>query len=161
MEAQATVETAELLPAIEPKPDYSHCRPEFAAQIITTSERARELAARSNAVQKARRESREAGIENVAVPEVNGAEEYIKERIKRTRRQIEMLDRQLNSECERTPCEHCHSDGVDAKAIKSIADAIAKLAEVERILSGRPLPGARRPGKEQAPRRTGNVSPLD
>jgi hypothetical protein len=73
-------------------------------------------------------------------PTDTGTDHYRVKRLLRTRRQIDMLDKQLEST-------------TDYKALKSIADAIARLSEIERLLAGRPLPGSNRPRSEK-PRRS-------
>ena len=60
------------------------------------------------------------------------ADEYTARRISVTRKQIRLLDDQLAS-C-RIP-----------KDLKAIADAIYRLSDLERQLSGRPLPGTLKP----------------
>ena len=75
-------------------------------------------------------------------------EEYRLKRLIRTREQLEMLDRQLDGE-------------TDPKHVKSLADAIARLSEVERNLAGRPLPGSRRPGREKPARTGATGGPID
>ena len=60
------------------------------------------------------------------------ADEYTARRISVTRKQIRLLDEQLAS-C-RIP-----------KDLKAIADAIYRLSDLERQLSGRPLPGTLKP----------------
>jgi len=63
--------------------------------------------------------------------------EYRLQRLARTREQIETLDAQLLA-----------TD--DPRAIKAITDSIRNLAEIERILAGRPLPGSHRPTKPKS-----------
>ena len=48
----------------------------------------------------------------------------------------------------------------DAAQVDRLASAIERLAEVERRLAGRPLPGSRRPGPEQPPAPPKAVAPL-
>jgi hypothetical protein len=79
-------------------------------------------------------------------------ESYLLDRIKRVRKQIDAMNSALDNAIE--------SPG-DGRAIKAITDALAKLQETERILSGRPLPGNRRPGKEPTMRAPATVTPLD
>lgn len=76
------------------------------------------------------------------------ADGYVEKRIRRVRQQIAALDEQL-SEC------------TAPRDIKALCDAIAKLADLERVLSGRPLPGQRRPGKDTPARRIASVTPLE
>lgn len=87
-------------------------------------------------------------IPAVPVTEVDG---YCKKRIRRVREQIEALNERLDAQIE----------SGDAKDLKALTDAIGRLAELERILSGRPLPGQRRPGRESLPKRAASVNPLE
>lgn len=77
-------------------------------------------------------EQRKSNPEQAVVLAVSNDDAYRLERLTRTRKQLEQLDEQLEGES-------------DPKAVKAIADAIARLSEVERILAGRPLPGSHRP----------------
>ena len=63
------------------------------------------------------------------------ADDYTQRRITVTRKQIRLLDDQLAS-C-RIP-----------KDLKAIADAIYRLSDLERQLSGRPLPGTLKPERK-------------
>jgi hypothetical protein len=110
-----------------------------------TPERAAELARRGHAMRKAEAEA----VKVMAVAndtlKVDG---YVAKRIVQVRRQIEGLNERLEA-------------AVDPKDIKALCDAISKLAELERVLAGRPLPGQRRPGKDAPTRRPATVSPLE
>jgi hypothetical protein len=75
-------------------------------------------------------------------------DKYTQDRIARTRRHIQGIDRQLEA-----------SD--DPKEIKSLCDALARLEEIERILSGRPLPGSRRPGRDKPTKSTPASGPIE
>lgn len=77
-----------------------------------------------------------------ALSDPNSEEGYRLERLIRTRKQLSQLDEQLEGE-------------TDPKAVKAICDAIARLAEVERILAGRPLPGSHRPSNKPSKPKTG------
>lgn len=63
--------------------------------------------------------------------------DYITKRIARARAQIERL-------------EDLALTLTDALDIERTARAVASWSELERVLSGRPLPGSRRPGKDRA-----------
>lgn len=63
-------------------------------------------------------------------------DEYVAARILRVRRQLGMLDSLLES-------------AKEARDIDRIASAISRLSELERVLSGRPLPGSRKPLAER------------
>ena len=81
------------------------------------------------------------------VPTDNPTDDYTVQRLARTRKQIEMLDEQLE-------------EAPDARAVKAIADALARLVEIERVLAGRPLPGSRRPGRERPAGPTDQLKPI-
>lgn len=100
-----------------------------------TKENAREMALRGRV--KAR-ENRLKRLQERLAPDAPTARNggYVAERIVCVRSQIEALDRRL-------------SKARTAKDIKFLADSIAKLCEVERVLSGRPLPGQLRPKNGQ------------
>ncbi len=66
------------------------------------------------------------------------ADDYTARRIAVTRKQIRQMDSQLES---------C----VEPRDFKAICDALARLHEIERQLSGRPLPGTLKPSQ---PKRT-------
>ena len=113
------------------------------------SERARAAALRSHAVRKARKEERER--ERIAQRDRDLQESpgYVAQRVVQTRAHIEMLDQRLQTTR-------------DPRDIKAIADAIAKLQDTERILSGRPLPGQMKPGKAPVPRPSASaLGPVD
>lgn len=57
---------------------------------------------------------------------------YVGERLSRIRRHIEQVDRRFRSE-------------TDPARLSKLARALSDLAEIERKLAGRPLPGALRP----------------
>lgn len=129
---------------LEPSPSVRPCSAkQRAAQF--TSANAKEMQARSIALRKARVEALRAAADPTTQPE----DEYRKARLKRTRTQLEALDKQLEAAAE-------------PRDVKAIADAIARLSEVERILAGRPAPGAYRPVREKVKRAAaGAAGPLD
>jgi hypothetical protein len=47
--------------------------------------------------------------------------------------------------------EELEAEKPDSRRLRDLSDAQAKLAEQERILAGRPLPGSRRPGTTKDP----------
>lgn len=57
---------------------------------------------------------------------------YVNERVKRVRKQLEKLETWMIEE-------------VDAQKLDRVASAYARLSEVERQLSGRPMPGSLKP----------------
>lgn len=83
------------------------------------------------------------------LPTVQASPSYVLARLARTRAQLAQLDGQLEA-------------AKEPRDVKAIADAIARLSEVERILAGRPAPGAYRPVREKAKRASAMESgPLD
>jgi hypothetical protein len=68
-----------------------------------------------------------------------GTDPYVTERLARVRRQLDRLDGLMAAE-------------KDPQRIDRLASAQYRLAEQERILSGRPLPGSRRPARDRAER---------
>lgn len=74
-------------------------------------------------------------------------EEYRQFRLTRTREQLLALDRQLEAE-------------TDPKALKSLADAIARLCDVEQRLAMRPNPGSYRPSKPRTEQSSSDATPL-
>lgn len=91
---------------------------------------------------KQRREERLRAAQEESVSPA-GNEEYARERLLRTREQLRQLDEEL---------ENC----TNPKDIKALCDSIKALAEVERILAGRPLPGSHRPTRN--PKRESPIS---
>lgn len=107
------------------------------------------MARRATAARKLREKAEaEESARRAAVGGLTEAE-YVMRRITRTREQIEELDRKM-------------SRSSDPRAIKALSDAMKNLAELERVLSGRPLPGSNKPSSP--PRKAGSngqISPLD
>ncbi len=105
---------------------------------------AKEMAARSHAARRMRLAREELATEplpQAAQSGTSGADDsYVARRLLRVRGQISKLDDML--EKERDPLK-----------IDKLCSAIARLAELERHLAGRPLPGSRRPScKPERPR---------
>ena len=101
-------------------------------------ENARELAIKGNLARKRKREAELARLaQKDALADLEPEEKHRLRRVARTREHIERLDRML---------ARCN----EPKDLKAIADALAKMEEVERVLSNRPLPGSRRPKAEKA-----------
>jgi hypothetical protein len=114
-----------------------------------TADNAREMALRSAESRRAAAASPEAVLRaGQARVSAETADRYVAKRIVQVRRQIEGLNERLEA-------------AVDPKDIKALCDAISKLAELERVLAGRPLPGQRRPGKDAPARRPATVLPLE
>jgi hypothetical protein len=107
--------------------------------VLITTATAREYAARSNAAQAAKR-ARQAAIASSGLP----GDPYLCERLRETRDDIVKARARLNK-------------AKTGSEFNRIADAIAKLSELERQLAGRPLPGTLKPEKPKpaAPKWTG------
>ena len=105
--------------------------------VLFTSETASEMARRSHLPTSARFQPKPIPANVVAQthPQTQPADEYTERRIRVTREQIRLLDKQLES------CD-------EAKDLKAIADAIYRLSDLERQLSGRPLPGTLKPERK-------------
>jgi hypothetical protein len=118
-----------------------------------TPERAREMAKLAVAARIRNKAERER-IAALPPPEPVKPDDntlYVESRIVQTRKQIEALDKRLAT------CK-------EPKDLKFITDAIAKLAELERVLSGRPAPGQYRPVKGKSETRQDKrtlLQPLD
>jgi len=115
---------------------------------LFTTANAREMAARSQAARRQRTTQREAAKENAAPqsqtnPQQDDDALFVAKRLARVRKQLDRIDGMIEKE-------------TDPMKLDRLASAQARLAEQERLLSGRPLPGSRKPGKD---RRT--VSPHD
>lgn len=100
-----------------------------------TAANAQQMAAKGHEGRRERKRLRELAEKTGEQPTNSSSvnsDGYVVKQLFRTRKQIEMLNRQLES-------------APDHRAVKSIADALARLTEIERILAGRPLPGSHRP----------------
>jgi hypothetical protein len=132
-----------------------------------TPEQARQLQAKSMEARKAKREAMQAELEQaqreaeqaraivladaMSKPKpiaIEPEEQYRLTRLARTREQIEQLDKQLEAE-------------TDPKAIKSLADALARMVDVEFALAKRPKPGAFRPVREKQARASQQQGPIE
>lgn len=124
-----------------------------------TSENARENAAKGNELrwsqyrERQRQREREAKEREIAENAPRSAEQsthapevpvdpYAAAEVWRVRAQIERMHALLEQAAE----------SADAKDAKAAADALSRLYDVERILSGRPLPGTRKPIPGRIPR---------
>lgn len=104
-----------------------------------TTETARAAAARSNAVQAAARSAKPPPLPGRAAapsPEDGYAEQVLL----RTRTQLDLVAQRI--------LEELQSRKPDSRRLRDLSDAQRHLAEQERILAGRPLPGSRRPQAE-------------
>lgn len=109
---------------------------------ITTAN-AKELAAKSV---QARREKRALPVMPL-LPDLIEQDVYRMDRLKRVRMQLDNLDRLILAE--RDPVK-----------LDRFASAQARLAEQERILAGRPLPGSYRPNQRKAKQTRPDIAPL-
>jgi hypothetical protein len=100
-----------------------------------TAANAREMAARSH---EARRE-RSLMAENDPTTTAN-VPDYVAQRLVRVRKQLDRLDRLIMTV-------------EDPQKLDRLASAQARLAEQERILDGRPLPGSLKPKPPKPPLR--------
>jgi hypothetical protein len=92
-----------------------------------TAANAREMAARSHEARRQRQSARENAPE---LPELD--EDYADHRLARVRAQLDRVDQMMMKEA-------------DPQKLDRLASAQARLAEQERILDGRPLPGSLKP----------------
>ena len=107
---------------------------------------AREMAAKSHAARIQRLASAKAAAETFPQTPQAGpreaANDYVSRRLGRVRAQLDMVDKAFETEATKaTP---------DGQRLNWLAQAQERLAEQERILDNRPLPGSRRPGKAEA-----------
>jgi hypothetical protein len=120
---------------------------------LFTKENAAEYAAKSRLVAaESKRKSAEAialaeALRNSVPPPVD--ESYRSQRLSRVRGQLAIVDREI---------ELCA--GKDSKRLKELTDAQARLAEQERQLAGRPLPGSMRPTKARRESASADPSPI-
>lgn len=101
-----------------------------------TPETAREAAARSNAAQAVARFNRPAASLG-QLTQLPPDDDYAAQILARTRKQLDLVAQSILDElAQRKP---------DSRRLRDLSDAQRHLAEQERILAGRPLPGSRRP----------------
>lgn len=119
---------------------------DYSQMPLITVANARELSAKGAIARRAKRaieRNRLALIDQLLQQAVDNppvkadCEAYNLDRLLRTRKQIDLLSTRLEEELEKEVC--------DAMLIDRIASAIARLSEIERQFSGRPLPGTLRP----------------
>lgn len=111
-----------------------------------TSENAREMARRSAIARAEKKAQREKEVAEAA-PLPLACDDFVKSQLASVRAQIQRLNAKLLK---------MH----DSQKLNWLASAVSKLAEQERILSGRPLPGQLKP---KAPKRDSAlpVAPVD
>lgn len=109
-----------------------------------TSATAREMAAKSHAARLQRLASGNlAGETFPQAPQVGPHEApgaYVNARLSRVRVQLDLVDKRIT--------EQANAKTVDGQVLNWLCAAQERLAEQERILAGRPLPGSRKPAPE-------------
>jgi len=121
-----------------------------------TAANAREMAARAHTARLQRLASGRLAGETFPQPPQVGLDEaagsYVIKRLSRVRAHLDRIDALLAEES-------------DPKRLKELAEASHKLAEQERVLDNRPLPGSRRPAPSSksltAPASSGPWLPAD
>ena len=78
---------------------------------------------------------------------------YVAKRLTRVRGQLDLLDKQIES--------LLSADMVDYQAVERAARSSGSLAEQERTLDGRPLPGSMRPRPERRQQQVRLPGPVD
>lgn len=89
-----------------------------------------------------------ANLEKLAAMAPEPDEPYVREQVTRTRAQIEKVRKKL---------DHART----ARDIKALSEALWRLCETERVLSGRPLPTAGKTPRAPDRAPTKAVEPLD
>jgi hypothetical protein len=111
-----------------------------------TAANARENAAKAHAARRRRLATGDSpGVNAPQTPQfgpLEAGDAYVARRLARVRAQLDAVDKEIED-----------SISGDSKRLKELTDAQSRLAEQERLLSGRPLPGSRRPGPERNDRR--------
>ena len=111
---------------------------------------AREMAAKSHAARLQRLASGTQAAETFPQTPQGGPHEapgaYVSRRLARVRAQLDLVDKAFETEATKA--------NPDGQRLNWFAQAQERLSEQERLLSGRPLPGSRRQGKEGAGRKS-------
>jgi hypothetical protein len=134
------------MPARPSHPKYKNLRP-------YTKEAAAIAGRKSAAILKqikAAEAKRIAQLEQLAAKaKLQPSHEYLEQRIKNTRLTIERLEKLLMR-------------AKNTQDLDKLASALSKLADLERVLDGRPLPGTRRPKADRASSRASMpVEPME
>lgn len=119
---------------------YAKTREIHVEMPIITSETARILGARGNAIRWSQpRHPKNPPNEPATVPKLAEpiADQYLTRRLNRVRDQIDLVSDRLDSEIDRNK--------VDATCVDRLAAALERLCDLERTLAQRPLPGSMRP----------------
>lgn len=137
--SDAIATTPEELPLPEP---FSQRKPQFRF----TRDNAKQFSAKANQARWSRAKQPklpEAQAEQVPASPDDG---YVQTTVSRTRRQLDRLFELMEEE-------------LDPQKLDRLASAIARLAEQERQLSGRPLPGSLRPKQKRTKRSNSSAEP--
>lgn len=132
-------------PAEIPLPGYLH--PNSVATRITA-----ETAAKFHALNAEKRKTRLEKIRRAREADEIPSD-WVQDRLRRAREHLARLDKLFEAEASKAKPE--------AKTLKEYADAMARLQTQEQQLSGRPLPGSRKPAPDRVPRVNRDVGPLD
>ena len=116
---------------------------------LITSETAREFSAKGNAVLAARRAERLNARIDPEKPRVIPENTFQSETLARVRKQIKVAQDNIDDGFKKH----------DSKAVKEWTDSLARLNEIERQLSGRPMPGSLKPSAPKNPRRSADPEP--
>ena len=108
---------------------------------LITAATAREFAAKGNA---AKRERLEQLRDTVATLTESNETDYATKVLVRVRAQLDLVNIALTKELERP--------AIDAQAVDRLAAAQSRLADQERILDGRPMPGSLKPSQNKPAR---------
>ena len=113
-----------------------------------TAANAKEMAAKAHASRRQRLASGNPAAEAFPLMPEGGpheaANDYASRRLARVRVQLDLVDKRIT--------EQANAKTLDGQSLNWLCSAQERLAEQERILAGRPLPGSRRPAQDRAPR---------
>lgn len=102
---------------------------------VISAANAREMAAKSHAARRLRAAQADQRANTPPLtPQI--ADAFLAERLVRVRKQLDKLDSLIEEER-------------DPNRLDRLASAQSRLSEQKRIMSGRPLPGSRRPARER------------
>ena len=121
-----------------------------------TAANARENAAKAHASRRQRLASGNSAAETFPQTPQAGPHEatndYVSRRLARLRTQLNSVDTAIEREVAKS--------SPDGQRLNWLAQAQDRLAEQERLLAGRPLPGSRRPREERTPAPVVEIAPL-
>jgi hypothetical protein len=118
-----------------------------------TAANAREMAAKAHAARRLRLASGKLACETFPEAPQAGqheaANDYVSRRLVRVRVQLDLVDKRIAEQASKTT--------VDGQLLNWLCAAQERLAEQERVLDNRPLPGSRRPKEPKANNRQPGV----